>query len=78
MHPEQNINSNPGETLDIITQSEGKKMPMQTIARGFEAMLWTVVVCVKSEEKAREIGIEYRKNKNNTLLTGEIWNYYHE
>ena len=45
---------------------------MQTIARGFEATLWTVV-CVKIEEKAREMGIEYRKYKSNTLLTGVIW-----
>ena len=64
--------SNSGETLDIITHSGGEKMSMQTIARGFETMLWTVV-CVKIEEKAREMGIEYRKYKSNTLLTGVIW-----
>ena len=48
VHPEQDSNSS--ETLDIITHSEDGQMPMQTIARGFEAMLWTVV-CFKIEEK---------------------------
>ena len=47
-------------------------MSMQTIARGFEAMLWTVV-CVKIEEKAQEMGIEHSKYKTNTLRTGVIW-----
>ena len=70
VHPEHDSDS--GETLNIITHSEDKKMSMQTIARGFEAMLWTVV-CVKIEEKAREMGIEYSKYKTNTLFTGVIW-----
>ena len=48
VHTEQDSNS--GETLDIITHSEDGQMPMQTIARCFEAMLWTVV-CFKIEEK---------------------------
>ena len=43
-------------------------MSMKTIERGFKAMFWTVV-CVKIEEKAREIDIEYSKH---TLLTGVI------
>ena len=44
---------------------------MQTIARGFEAMLWTVV-CVEIEQKARGMGIEYSKYKTNSLITGVI------
>ena len=44
-------------------------MSMQTIARGFEAMLWTVV-CVKIEEKAQEMGIEHSKYKNEYLTYG--------
>ena len=70
MHPEHDSSSD--ETLYIITHSAGENMSMQTIARGFEAMLWTVV-CVKIEEKAREKGIEYSNYKTNTLLTGVIW-----
>ena len=70
VHPEHDSNS--GETLHIIMHSEGENMSMQTIARGFEAILWTVV-CVKIEENAQEMGIEYSKYKTNTLLTGVIW-----
>ena len=70
VHPEHDSNS--GDTLHIITHSEGDNMSMQTIARGFEGTLWTVV-CLKIEEKAREMGIEYSKYKTNTLLTGGIW-----
>ena len=71
VHPEHDSNS--VGTLDIITHSEGQNMSMQTIiAKGSKAMLWTVV-CVKIEEKAREMGIEYSKYKTNTLLTGMIW-----
>ena len=70
MHPEHDSNSD--ETLDIITHSEGKNMSMQIIARGSEAMLWTAV-CVKIEEKAQEIGIEYSKYITIILLTGVIW-----
>ena len=73
MHPELDDNSNYGDTLDIITHSEGENMSMQTIARCFEAMLLWTVVCVKIEEKAREIGIGYSKYETNTLLTGVIW-----
>ena len=48
---------NSGETLDIITHSENENMSIQTIARGFEAMLWTVM-SVKIEENTREVGID--------------------
>ena len=41
LYPEHDSNS--GEPLDIITHSsDGEKMLMETIARGFEVMLWTV------------------------------------
>ena len=69
VHPEHDSNS--GETLHIITHSEGDDMSMQAIGRGFEAMLWTVV-CVKIDEKAREIGIKYSNCETNTLPTAVI------